>query len=169
MPVCSLHVFHITYKIINRILSWNPIRIINDLIKVDFKHRSTRLSTYAMAWFFVASVRMVVNCTEATSINRSRRVRSIIQRYNRQLICLIPPCAERAPSEARHNRSSIAITGLWLIRRSPREGRFPGAARERGLVSGDIRGLRRGNRGRELCAELDRARRGPASTFIRLR
>ncbi|KYN09990.1 hypothetical protein ALC57_17883 [Trachymyrmex cornetzi] len=76
---------------------------------------------------------------------------------------------ERAPSEARHNRSSIAITGLWLIRRSPREGRFPGAARERGLVSGDIRGLRRGNGGRELCAELDRARRGPASTFIRLR
>ncbi|KYN42198.1 hypothetical protein ALC56_03336, partial [Trachymyrmex septentrionalis] len=40
--------------------------------------------------------------------------------------------SERAPSEARHNRSSIAITGLWLIRRSPREGRFPGAARERG-------------------------------------
>ncbi|EZA50475.1 hypothetical protein X777_10668 [Ooceraea biroi] len=29
---------------------------------------------------------------------------------------------ERAPSEARYNRSSIAITGLWLIRRSPRGG-----------------------------------------------
>lgn len=79
-------------------------------------------TTYVYNDLIFRDKRTMVNCTTATDANRSRRVRSIIQRYNLQLICLIPPCAERATSEARHNRSSIAITGLWLIRRSPRGG-----------------------------------------------
>lgn len=80
-------------------------------------------------------------------------------RYNRQLICLILPCAERAPSEARHNRSSIAITGLWLIRRSPREkGGFLERARERGRR---LRGIYAGYEGATEEGSYARSWTGP--------